>query len=177
MSETASYIAVDLGAESGRVMLGTMAAGKLHLEELHRFSNGPVEVNGSLRWDFDRLLSEVKTGIGLAAKKAKSKPLGVGVDTWGVDFGLLGRNDELLGNPSTYRDRRTSGIFDRAFPIVSRDEIFDATGLQFMEFNTLYQLVAMQLGGSDFLAKPFGAEELRKKVRSLLDTTHAMEEG
>ncbi len=99
MSETASYIAVDLGAESGRVMLGTMAAGKLHLEELHRFSNGPVEVNGSLRWDFDRLLSEVKTGIGLAAKKAKSKPLGVGVDTWGVDFGLIGDDGRLMEAP------------------------------------------------------------------------------
>jgi rhamnulokinase len=153
MPETASYIAVDLGAESGRVMLGTIAEGELHLEELHRFGNGPVEVDGSLRWDFDRLLSEVKTGIGLAAKKAHSVPLGIGVDTWGVDFGLIGDDGQLVEAPYHYRDSRTNGMMDKAFELMPKREIYQNTGIQFMQLNSLYQLLAMREADSPALAK------------------------
>ncbi len=153
MSETASYIAVDLGAESGRVMLGTIADGKLHLEEMHRFGNGPVETDGSLRWDFDRLLSEVKTGIGLAAKKADGTPLGIGIDTWGVDFGLIGDDGQLVEPPYHYRDSRTNGMMDQAFERMPKREIYQNTGIQFMQLNSLYQVLAMRLANSPALAK------------------------
>lgn len=153
MSETASYIAVDLGAESGRVMLGTMAAGKLHLEEMHRFSNGPVEVSGSLRWDFDRLLNEVKQGIRRAAAKARSGPLGIGVDTWGVDFGLIGDDGRLIEAPYHYRDSRTNGMMDKAFELMPKRDIYQNTGIQFMQLNSLYQLLSMRLAGSTALAR------------------------
>lgn len=153
MSETASYIAVDLGAESGRVMLGTIADGKLHLEEMHRFDNGPVETDGSLRWDFDRLLSEVKTGIGLATKKADGEPLGIGVDTWGVDFGLIGGDGRLIEAPYHYRDSRTNGMMDKAFERMPKREIYRNTGIQFMQLNSLYQVLAMRLTDSPALAR------------------------
>lgn len=146
-----TYLAVDLGASGGRVVAGRLDGRRLTLEDVHRFENGGVAVGDRLYWDLLGLWSRVQDGLRAGATRYGRHIVSVGVDTWGVDFGLLGRNDELLGNPSTYRDRRTSGIFDRAFPIVSRDEIFDATGLQFMEFNTLYQLVAMKLGGSPLL--------------------------
>ncbi len=153
MSETASYIAVDLGAESGRVMLGTIAGGKLHLEEMHRFGNGPVETDGSLRWDFDRLLSEIKTGIGLAAKKTDGTPLGIGVDTWGVDFGLIGDDGQLIEAPYHYRDSRTNGMMDRAFELMPKRDVYQNTGIQFMQLNSLYQVLSMRLADSPALAK------------------------
>ena len=87
MIDVKKYIAVDLGAESGRVMLGTVSSDKVVLEEIHRFDNGPIEEDGSLRWDFNRLLNEIKTGIGKAAKAAGNEVSGIGVDSWGVDFG------------------------------------------------------------------------------------------
>ncbi len=153
MSETASYIAVDLGAESGRVMLGTIAGGKLHLEEMHRFGNGPVETDGSLRWDFDRLLSEIKTGIGLAAKKADGTPLGIGVDTWGVDFGLIGADGQLIEAPYHYRDSRTNGMMDKAFELMPKRDVYQNTGIQFMQLNSVYQVLSMRLADSPALAK------------------------
>ena len=104
MAERKKYIAVDLGAESGRVMLGSISADKLALEEVHRFSNGPVEENGTLRWDFEGLLEEIKTGIGKAAKQAGSEIAGIGVDSWGVDFGLLDADGKLIDKPYHYRD-------------------------------------------------------------------------
>src|SRR5690606_16436098 len=93
----------------------------------------------------------VKHGLHAAASKLGSQLVSVGVDTWGVDFGLLGRNDELLGNPVCYRDSRTTGMLDRAFGIVPKQEIFDHTGLQFMQINTLYHLLAMRLQKSPLL--------------------------
>ena len=119
MTDEKRYIAVDLGAESGRVMLGISATRlaarprkiRANLEEIHRFINGPVEQNGSLRWDFSRLISEVKTGIGKAVKESP-RIAGIGVDSWGVDFGLLDDNGNLIENPYHYRDRRTNGMLD-----------------------------------------------------------------
>ena len=153
MAAKESYIAVDLGAESGRVMLGRVADGRLSLEQVHRFSNGPVEQQGSLRWDFDRLMSEIKTGIGMAAKTAGGDIRGIGVDTWGVDFGLLGADGRLLEKPYHYRDSRTNGMMDKAFEKMPKRRVYENTGIQFMQLNSLYQLLAMRLANSDVLAK------------------------
>ena len=153
MVEKASYIAVDLGAESGRVMLGRVADGRLSLEQVHRFANGPVEERGSLRWDFDRLLSEIKIGIGLAAKKAGGQVRGIGVDTWGVDFGLLGADGQLLEKPYHYRDSRSNGMMEKAFGQMPKRRVYESTGIQFMQLNSLYQLLAMRMANSDVLAK------------------------
>ena len=153
MADNANYIAVDLGAESGRVMLGRIAAGRLTLEQIHRFGNGPVEQNGTLRWDFNRLMSEIKAGIGKAAKVADGKVAGIGVDTWGVDFGLLGADGQLLENPYHYRDSRTNGMMDKAFAIMPKRRVYENTGIQFMQLNSLYQLLAMRLANSDVLAR------------------------
>ncbi|MFO0867830.1 MAG: rhamnulokinase family protein [Pirellulales bacterium] len=146
-----TYLAVDLGASGGRVVAGRLASRRLTLEDGHRFDNGGVAVGDHLYWNLLGLWTHVQEGLRAAAGRWGREVVSVGVDTWGVDFGLLGRGDELLGNPVTYRDRRTSGIYERVFPRVSRDEIFAQTGLQFMEFNTLYQLAAMKLSGSPLL--------------------------
>ena len=153
MAEVKKYIAVDLGAESGRVMLGSVSAERLVLEEIHRFGNGPIEQNGSLRWDFERLLGEVQTGIGKATKAARAQVWGIGVDSWGVDFGLLDADGKLIENPYHYRDSQTNGMMDEAFKLLSKREIYQNTGVQFMQLNSLYQLLAMRLNNSVALAK------------------------
>ncbi len=145
-----AYLAVDMGASSGRHVLGHFDGNKLNLEEVYRFENGPVEVAGRLYWDFLGQWDHVRQGLRAGAAKC-SDIVSVGVDTWGVDFGLLGPGDELLGNPYHYRDARTNGMMEKAFGIVSREEIFRHTGLQFMQLNTLYQLLAMKLSGSPLL--------------------------
>jgi rhamnulokinase len=150
MAEKA-YLAVDLGASSGRHVLGYFDGRSLRLEEVFRFENGPVEAGGNMYWDLLGLWSRICQGLKDAACKTNGKITSIGVDTWGVDFGLLGRNDELLGNPYHYRDARTNGMLEKAFSIVPREEIFRHTGLQFMQLNTLYQLLAMKLGGSPLL--------------------------
>ncbi len=143
-----AYLAIDVGASSGRHVLGLFDGQRLRLEEVYRFENGPVEVAGNLYWDLLGLWSHVRRGLRAAGSEAGGQIVGIGVDTWGVDFGLLGRGDELLGNPYHYRDRRTNDMLEKAFSIVPREEIFRHTGLQFMQFNTLYQLLAMKLSGS-----------------------------
>lgn len=145
------YLAVDLGASSGRVVAGLLDGKTLTLEEVYRFDNGGVQAGGRLYWDLLHQWGHVLRGLRGAGKIYGSQIKSVGVDTWGVDFGLLGRGDELLGNPYHYRDSRTAGIFDKAFALVPRQEVFDETGLQFMEFNTLYQLLAMKLANSPLL--------------------------
>lgn len=136
------YLGVDLGAESGRVMAGLWNGKKIRLEEVHRFPNGPVALGDSIRWDVLRLWAEIQAGLAMAGKKYGKKVVSVGADTWGVDFVLLNRQDEILGVPYHYRDARTRGMFDKAFKKVPRAEIFAQTGLQFMELNSLYQLLA-----------------------------------
>ncbi len=145
-----AYLAVDLGASSGRHVIGRFDGKRITLEEVYRFENGPVDVAGSLHWDLLGLWSHVRNGLRAAAQKEPGIA-SLGVDTWGVDFGLLGRGDVLLGNPYHYRDARTVGMMAKACAIVSREEIFRHTGLQFMELNTLYQLLAMKLGRSPLL--------------------------
>jgi len=153
MAEPRQYIAVDLGAESGRVMLATIGGVKLELEEIHRFGNGPVEKKGSLHWDFAKLLSETKTGIGKAVQKAQTQIAGIGVDSWAVDFGLLDAEGRLIEPPCHYRDERTKGMKEKAFELAGKRQIYDYTGLQFLPFNTIYQLLAMRSADSDTLAK------------------------
>ncbi len=153
MSETKQYIAVDLGAESGRVMLGTISTEKLELEEINRFGNGPVEQEGSLRWDFNRLFSNIKDGIAKAFKAADGRICGIGVDSWGVDFGLIDENGALIENPCHYRDSRTDKMMDKAFGIMGKRELYDNSGIQFMQINTIYQLLSLSLSRPDVLKK------------------------
>ncbi len=152
MASTAEvYLAVDLGASSGRVVAGLFDGERLALKEVYRFDNGGVPAAGGTYWPLMNQWQQVLRGLKAAAKFYGKHVVSVGVDTWGVDFALLGRGDELLGIPHHYRDRRTAGILDQAFAIVPREETFEATGLQFMEFNTLYQLLAMKLARSPLL--------------------------
>ncbi len=146
------YLGVDVGAESGRVIAGCWDGRRMRLEELHRFPNGPVAIAGTLRWDILRLWSEIQNGLSLAARRFGKAVVSVGVDTWGVDFTLLSKSGELLGQPFNYRDARTQGMLEKAFKRMPRAEIFAATGLQFMELNTLYQLLALQRQSPEVLA-------------------------
>jgi rhamnulokinase len=145
------YLAVDLGASSGRHVAGLFNGRRLELAEVHRFENGPAPAAGRLYWDLLQQWSHVRAGLAAAATKYGARIASVGVDTWGVDFGLLGRGDELLGNPYHYRDHRTDGLLERAVEAVPRERIFAASGLQFMQFNTLYQLWALRLARSPLL--------------------------
>lgn len=138
-----SYIAVDLGASSGRVMLASLEEEKISLREVHRFPNGPLEEDGSLRWDFAALFGQVAEGIGKALAIEKNVQ-SIGVDTWGVDFGLLDQDGNLLENPYHYRDRRTEGMIEKAAGILPKKEIYFNSGIQFMPFNSLFQLLAYQ---------------------------------
>jgi rhamnulokinase len=135
------YLAFDFGAESGRAVLAHLQSGILTTEEVHRFANEPVEYGGSLHWDVPRLWFEVRKAL---ARLGEVELAGIGVDAWGVDYALLGERGELLENPYHYRDRRTEGIMEQVLARVCREEIYSATGIQFMPINTLYQLVAAQ---------------------------------
>lgn len=141
LMSTHHYIACDLGAESGRVVLGTLADGKVALEEIHRFPNGPVAVNGSLRWDVLGLFDEIRTGLRKVSKRGVTIE-GVSADSWGVDYVWVKGDEPLLTAPYHYRDARTDGALERAFAVVPADDIFGETGIQFMTINTLYQLHA-----------------------------------
>ena len=151
MPPTKKLLAIDLGAESGRAVLGMFDGQRLRLEVVHRFPNGPVRTLDTMHWDVLRLHAEMLA----AMRKGASEHGGadaIGVDTWGVDFALLGRDGTLLGNPRHYRDPHTETIMDAAFARVPKKEIFRQTGLQFMRFNTLFQLLAFQRTNPDLLA-------------------------
>lgn len=132
------YLAIDLGAESGRVILGTLHAGRLKTRELHRFTNEPVHVSGSLHWDVVRIFREIRIGLRMGSKHAPIKS--VACDSWGVDYVLLNGNDLLLSLPYTYRDKRTFDAFEKVLKKLSRAEIFAGTGIGFVPINTIYQL-------------------------------------
>jgi len=142
------YLAVDLGASSGRTIVGTLDNGKLTLKEMNRFWNGPTEVRGTLLWDFVHLFRNIKEGIALAKKEYGDGLVSMGIDTWGVDFGLFDSDGKLLRNPVNYRDSRTVGMFEKVFERVPKAEVFSQTGIQFMELNTLYQLMSLSLEDS-----------------------------
>ncbi len=146
-----TFVAIDLGAESGRAMLGTLSQGKLVLEEIHRFPNQPVRIPTGLYWDTFRLFHEIREGLTKAGRERKLKLDGIAVDTWGVDFGLLGPDGALVDNPRHYRDARNNGMLERTFAVMPREEIFRHTGIQFMQLNSLYQLYAIKLSGTPAL--------------------------
>jgi rhamnulokinase len=143
MAGELKFVALDLGAESGRSVLGTIKDGKLSLKETHRFVNGGICVGKDIFWDSLGLFSEMKQGLRKTIHQFGGDIAGIGLDTWGVDFALLGPNDVVLENPHHYRDDRTDGVMDAALQIVSRKSVYDATGIQFMQINTLYQLYSI----------------------------------
>ncbi len=153
------YLAIDFGAESGRAIVGTLSRGVIALEEVHRFANPSGVINGTLCWNLQSQFEEIKKGLRAAGAKY-ARIASVGVDTWGVDFGLLasttgasaGSRIELLSLPACYRDSRTDGIPEHAFTLVSRHDIYKATGIAFMQLNSLYQLLAMKKQDSVALA-------------------------
>ncbi len=134
-------IAVDCGAESGRVMVGTLAAGRLTLDTIHRFPNGPVTIDGTLRWDLPALFAEIRTGV-IAALKRHPDALSIGIDTWGVDYALLDAAGQLVELPYNHRDRRTNGVVEHVHTTIADGVLFKRTGVRSMQINTLYQLVA-----------------------------------
>ena len=145
------YLAFDFGAESGRAILGNISDGRLALEEIHRFPNTPVRLPTGLYWDTLRLFHEIRHGLAICARE-KSKQLdGIGIDTWGVDFALLGPDGALVDNPRHYRDARTNGMLKRVFSVVPREELFARTGIQFMDINSLCQWYALKLNQSPAL--------------------------
>lgn len=144
-------LAFDFGASSGRAMLGTFDGEKIHIEEIHRFSNDPVIVNGTMYWDVLRLFFEIKQS--LIKAKAHGKIDSIGIDTWGVDFALLDEHGQMLENPIHYRDGRTSGMIEKSFEKISKDEFYDITGNQFMELNTAFQLLSLKEKRSHLLER------------------------
>ncbi|MBD3375706.1 rhamnulokinase [candidate division KSB1 bacterium] len=136
-----SFIAIDLGAESGRVIKATVSD-RIKLQPVHRFENRLVNMLGHLYWDLPGLFYEIKKGLGAVAKSGRQIEA-IGVDTWGVDFGLIGRSDALVGHPYAYRDSRTDGIMDIAFGLMPKDELYAASGIQFLQFNSVFQLFSM----------------------------------
>ena len=142
MTDQYYYIAVDLGAESGRVMLASTDTGKIALQEMHRFATrGFTDSDNTLRWNFDRLMGEIYTGIEKTLS-VQSDIKSIGVDTWGVDYGLLDGDGKLIENPYHYRDSRTDGMIEYSRTVMPKEDIYNNTGIQTMFFNTLYQLIA-----------------------------------
>ena len=148
MRQPPRFLAFDLGAESGRAMLGELDAGRLSVREVIRFPNRMLELNGHLFWDVWHLLAEIK--VGMSACSAE-EPTSIGIDTWGVDFGLLARDGTLLGLPYSYRDERTAGAMSRFHKLVPKRRVYDLTGIQFLPINTLYQLYSMRRDRSPLL--------------------------
>jgi rhamnulokinase len=143
MARTLDFLAIDLGASSGRVVRGRWDGARFDLSEVHRFANEPISQMGRLQWNALGIWSEIKRGLARAAVDRQIELAGIGLDSWGVDFGLLDRTGNLLGNPYSYRDGRTAGMMTLAFEQVPRRDVFMATGVQPMQYNTLYQLLAM----------------------------------
>lgn len=142
MTRQARFLAIDLGAESGRGVIGTIDGSRLSLDEVHRFPNEPLRLFDGLHWNvyalFQHIVESIRRGV-------SSSPLhGIGIDSWGVDFGLLGPDDTLLGLPYHYRDQLTAGVMERTIETIGTDMIFSETGIQFLPFNTLYQLIALK---------------------------------
>ena len=139
---TKRVLAFDFGASSGRAILGIFDGKKIELREVHRFSNDPVKINGTFYWDVQRLFFEIKQGI-LKAKEDGGFD-SIGIDTWGVDFGLLRKDGTLVENPVHYRDSRNDGMVEFAKKYMSHEEMYDITGIQFMDFNTIFQLLSLK---------------------------------
>ena len=137
------YAAVDMGASSGRLMVGWTENGKMQLEEIHRFENGMVKKDDELCWEFDRIFREIVTGL-KKCKELGKIPVSLGVDTWGVDFVLLDKDGGVLGNTVGYRDHRTDGLDEEVYKIISQNDLYARTGIQKAIYNTIYQLMAVK---------------------------------
>ena len=146
------YAAVDMGASSGRLILGHMENGKMELEEIHRFENGMVKKDGELCWEFDRIFTEIVAGL-KKCKEIGKIPVSMGVDTWGVDFVLLDKEDKVLGNTVGYRDHRTEGMDEEVYKFIPVEELYARTGIQKAIYNTIYQLMAVKTKHPEYLEK------------------------
>ena len=146
------YLAIDIGASSGRHILAHLEDGKMVLEEVHRFPNGMVENGDENVWDVDELFNQIKTGMKKCAELGKI-PVSVGVDTWGVDFVLLDGNGQRIGNAVAYRDGRTKEMDEEVYKIIPEDDLYARTGIQKAIFNTIYQLMALKKKKPDELAR------------------------
>jgi rhamnulokinase len=151
--EELNMLAFDFGASSGRGLVGRFNGSRLEVEEIHRFSNDPVDVAGHTYWDILRLYWEMQQGLLKFANSRQGRIASIGIDTWGVDFGLLDKSGRLISNPYHYRDVRTEGIIEEALKRVPKEEIFNRTGIAFQKFNSLYQLLSMQLNEPDALER------------------------
>lgn len=178
--EDIKVLAVDFGASGGRVMLGTFDGERITVKEIHRFSNDPVILNGTMYWDVLRLFFEIKQGI--IKSKAYGSAESIGVDTWGVDFGLLDEKGNLLENPVHYRDKRTEGMLKKAFKRIPKDRFYELTGNQFMEINTAFQLLALREQRPELLHRAdclllmpdlfnYFLSGIKKSERSIVSTT------
>ena len=147
---TKYYLAVDIGASSGRLILGHLENGKMELEEVHRFENGMVKKDGELCWEFDRLFQEIKNGL-KKCKEIGKIPVSMGVDTWGVDFVLMDKDDKVLGNTVGYRDHRNEGMDEEVYKTISLEDLYARTGIQKAIFNTVYQLMAVKTKHPEYL--------------------------
>ena len=157
MSQNKVYIAVDLGAGSGRVLAGEFDGKRIALHEMNRFENHPVQLPGGWHWNILSLYQNILEGLKIAAETYGESAVSIGIDTWGVDYGLFDRDGNLLGLPYQYRDNRTDGMMEAAFTKVPKESIYDATGIQFMFFNTLFQLLSEKERGNPVLEQ---AEDL-----------------
>ncbi|MCK4825413.1 hypothetical protein KA005_57225 [bacterium] len=146
-----NFLAIDLGAKSGRAIIGSLEDNKLKISEIHRFANKPIYLLGTIFWDVLNIFSEIKRALTKYAKENGKNLSGIGINSWGVDFGLLGEDGKLLGNPVHYRDERTNGMMEEAFKRVTKKQIFEETGVQLVQINTLYHLLAMKLNNSPIL--------------------------
>ena len=147
---TKYYLAVDIGASSGRLILGHLENGKMELEEVHRFENGMVKKDGELCWEFDRLFQEIKNGL-KKCKEIGKIPVSMGVYTWGVDFVLMDKDDKVLGNTVGYRDHRNEGMDEEVYKTISLEDLYARTGIQKAIFNTVYQLMAVKTKHPEYL--------------------------
>ncbi len=144
------YLAVDIGASSGRHMLASMKDGKMQLEEVYRFPNGMDNKNGTLCWDVERLITEIKNGL-RKCKEIGKIPVSMGIDTWGVDYVLLDKDDNILGDTVGYRDSRTEGMDEKVYEVIPQDDLYARTGIQKQIFNTIYQLMAVKQSHPEYL--------------------------
>lgn len=152
MSMEKYYLAIDIGASGGRHMLAHMEQGKLIMEEIYRFWNGMKEKDGSLCWDVDSLFTEIKAGMKKCVQEGKV-PVSMGIDTWAVDFVLLDKQNQRIGNVVAYRDKRTEGIDSEVYRIISEERLYERTGIQKQKFNTIYQLTALRKRKAEYLKR------------------------
>jgi rhamnulokinase len=147
----ANFLAIDIGASSGRAVLAKLTDNKLYTQEIHRFNNQPVNLLGHIYWNIFSLYEQIKTAMAKCAQDFTPQLEGVGIDTWGVDFGLVARDNSIVGLPCAYRDSRTNGMLEAAFQRMPREKLYERTGIQFLQFNSVFQLLAMVLEKSPLL--------------------------